>query len=53
MLDEDTDNNGSNKQDGDPKDAPQAHLPSLKPVTYRSLTNLNLTQVLALLQNSI
>ena len=48
-----TDNNCSNTQDGAQKDVPLVPLPALQPVTPSNLTNLNLTQLLALLQNSI
>ena len=40
-------------QDGAQKDVPLAPWPALQPVTPSNLTNLNLTQLLALLQNSI
>ena len=53
LLDEETDNNYSNTQDGALKDVPQAPLPPLQPVTPSNLTNLNLSQLLALLRNSI
>ena len=53
LLDEETDSNCSNTQDGAQKDAHRANLPSLQSVTPSNLTNLNLTQLLALLQNSI
>ena len=49
LLDEETDNNCSNTQDGAQKDVPRAPLPPLQPVTLSNLTNLNLTQLLALL----
>ena len=53
MLDEETNNNSPNTQDGALKDVPRAPLPPLQPVTPSNLINLNLTQLLALLQNSI
>ena len=54
LLEEETDtNNCSNTEDGVQKDVPLAPLPALQPVTPSNLTNLNLTQLLALLQNSI
>ena len=53
FLDEETDNNYSNTQNGALKDVPRAPLPPPQPVTPSNLTNLNLTQFLALLQNSI
>ena len=53
LLDKETDSNCSNTQDGAQKDAHAANLPPLQSVTPSNLTNLNLTQLLALLQNSI
>ena len=53
LLDEKTDSDGSDTQGGTLKDAHQAPLPLLLPVTPSNLTNLNLTQLLALLQNSM
>ena len=53
LLDKETDSNCSNTQDGAQKDAHPANLPPLQSVTPSNLTNLNLTQLLALLQNSI
>ena len=53
LLDEETDNNYLNTQDGALKDVPQAPLPPLQPVTPSNLTNLNLSQLLALPRNSI
>ena len=52
-MEEKTDNNCSNTQDGAQKDVPRGPLPPLQTVTPSTLTNLNLTQLLALLQNSI
>ena len=53
LLEEETNNNCSNTQDGAQIDVPRAPLPPLQPVTPSTLTNLNLTQLLALLQDSI
>ena len=54
LLEEETDtNNCSNTEDGVQKDVPLTPLLALQPVTPSNLTNLNLTQLLALLQNSI
>ena len=53
LLGKETDSNCSNTQDGAQKDAHPANLPPLQSVTPSNLTNLNLTQLLALLQNSI
>ena len=53
LFDEEIDNNYSNTQDGAQKDVARAPLPHLQPVTPSNLTNLNLTQLLALLRNSI
>ena len=53
LLDEETDNNFSNTQDGAQKDVPRAPLPALQAITRSNLANLNLVQLLALLQNSI
>ena len=53
LLGEETDNNCSNIQDGAHKDVPRAPLPHLQPVIPSNLTNLNLTQLLALPHNSI
>ena len=54
LLEEETDtNNCWNTEDGVQKDVPLAPLPALQPVTSSNLTNLNLNQLLALLQNSI
>ena len=53
LLDKETDSNCSNTQDGAQKDAHPANLPPLQSVTPSNLTNLNLTQLLALVQNSI
>ena len=43
LLDEDSDNNCSNSQDGAQKDVSRAPLPDLKAVTPSNVTNLNLT----------
>ena len=40
-------------KDGTLTDVPRTPLPPLQPVTQSNLTNLNLPQLLALLQNSI
>ena len=54
LLEEETDtNNCWNTEDGVQKDLPLAPLPALQQVTPSNLTNLNLTQLLALFQNSI
>ena len=54
LLEEETDtNNCSNTEDGVQKDVPLTPLPALQPVNPNNLINLNLTQLLALLQNSI
>ena len=53
LFDEEIDNNYWNTQDGAQKDVARALLPHLQPVTPSNLTNLNLTQLLALLRNSI
>ena len=54
LLEEETDNNNcSNTGDGIQKGVPLTPLPTLQPVTPSNLTNLDLTQLLALLQNSI
>ena len=53
LLGKETDSNCSNTQDGAQKDAHPANLPPLQSVTPSNLTNLNLTQLLALVQNSI
>ena len=53
FLEEETDNNCLNTQDGVQKDLPLAPLPALQSVTSSNLTNLNLNQLVALLQNSI
>ena len=53
LLGKETDSNCSNTQDGAQKDVHPANLPPLQSVTPSNLTNLNLTQLLALLQNSI
>ena len=53
LLDEETDNNFSNTQDGAQKDVPRAPLPALQAITRSNFANLNLVQLLALLQNSI
>ena len=50
LLGEETNNNCLNTQDGTQKDVPS---PALEQVTSSSSTNLNLTQLLALFQNSI
>ena len=52
LLDEETDNNCPNTQDGALKDVSLAPSPPLQPLTPSNLTNLNLTQLLASLQNS-
>ena len=53
LLEETDTNNCSNTEDGIQKDVPLAPLPAQQPVTPGNLTNLNLTHLLALLQNSI
>ena len=53
LLDEETNNNYSNTQNGAQKDVPRPSLLPLQPVTPSNLTNLNFTQLLSLLQNSI
>ena len=53
LLDEETNNNCLNTQCGTVKDVPGAPLPHVQPVTAGILTNLNLCQLQALLQNSI
>ena len=53
MLDKETDNNCSSSQDDNHKDVPWAPLPALQAVTPSNLINLNWTQLLSLLQNSI
>ena len=53
LLDEETNNNYSNTQNGAQKDVPRASLLPLQPLTPSNLTNLNFTQLLSLLQNSI
>ena len=54
LLEEQTDNNNySNTEDSIQKDVPLTPLPTLQPVTPSNLTNLSLTQLLSLLQNSI
>ena len=53
LLGKETNNNCSNIQGGAQKDVPRAPLPPLQPVIPSNLKNLNLTQLLALLQNSI
>ena len=53
MKEETNTNNCSNTEEGIQKDVPLAPLPTLQPVTLSNLANLNLTQLVALLQNSI
>ena len=53
LLDQETNNNCMNTQDGTLKNVSWSPLTPLQPVAPSNLINLNLSQLLALLQNSI